>query len=91
MFRKKNWHHEIDKIRKILGSGGKRKLTLFGKKTINTLVISKLHYNATIVPSLPLKIIQEINTRMFNFFLSKKDRIKRKIKEAFTLLTLNLN
>lgn len=58
---------------------GKRKLTLFGKKEIiNTFIISKLQYNATILPSPPLKIIQQINKLIFNFLWSKKDRIKRK-------------
>lgn len=79
MFRKKNWQNKIDKISTIISSWGKRILTLFGKKEIiYALIISKLQYNATVIPSPPLKSIQEKNKLIFNFLWSKKDHIKRK-------------
>lgn len=53
--------------------------TLFGKKEmINTWIISKLQYNAAILPSPLINIIQQIYKPICNFLWSKKDRIKRK-------------
>lgn len=87
----KKWQDKFDKISKILGSWEKRKLTLFGKKEIiNTLIISKLQNNATILTSPPLKIIQQINKLILLFYrgirivLKEKILFERNIKEELT-------
>lgn len=45
---------------------------------INTWIILKLQYNAAILPSPLINIIQQIYKPICNFLWSKKDRIKRK-------------
>ena len=73
---KRNWEKKLTDMKKLFESWKKRKLTIFGKITIiNTLAISKLIYNFTIL-NVPLHIIKEINSMIYNFSW-KKDFIKR--------------
>lgn len=56
-----------------------RKLTLFGKcQIINSLIVFKLIYVATILESPDQAIIKQVNKIIFSFLWGKRERIKRK-------------
>ena len=57
----------------------KRNLTIFGKcMIINTLAISKLVYNASILQNPTAEFLKTVSKLIFNFLWKKRDRIKRK-------------
>lgn len=75
----KNWGDKLKELERLFESWKKRKLTIFGKTCIiNSLAISRLIYNISILPSPSSDIIKSINRLIFNFIWNKKDRIKRK-------------
>lgn len=64
---------------KILDSWRTRKLTLFGKyQIINSLIVSKLLYVATILENPDQTIFKQVNKIIFSFLWGKRERIKRK-------------
>ena len=74
----KNWEPKLNQIEKLTESWKTRKLTLLGKVTvINSILVSKLVYNFTIL-EVKDEIISRLNKIIFNFLWNKKDRIKRK-------------
>jgi hypothetical protein len=74
----KNWMRYRRDIEKLLQSWKTRKLTLFGKCCIiNSLAISKLVYDATLLTTPGDDFIKDINKMIFNFIWNKRDRIKK--------------
>ena len=75
---KRNWENTMKDMEKLFESWKKRKLTIFGKcEIINTLAISKLIYIASILPLPPPYFIKDVNTLIYSFLWSSRDRIKR--------------
>ena len=75
----KNWLCKLREFEKILDSWRTRKLTLFGKcQIINSLIISKLLYVATILENPDQTIFKQVNKIIFSFLWGKRERIKRK-------------
>ena len=65
-------------LKKILSVWRKRNLTIFGKCTIiNTLAVSKLVYNAFILPNPDKEFFKRVSKIIFNFLWKKRERIKR--------------
>ena len=78
MCQEKNWTGKINQITNILDNWKRRNLTIFGKKEIiNNLIISKLQYNASIIPNPPDEIFKQLNRKIFNFVHNSRERIKR--------------
>lgn len=76
---KKKWGNKLKELERLFESWKKRKLTIFGKTCIiNSLAVSRLIYNISILPSPSSDVIKSINKLIFNFIWNKKDRIKRK-------------
>ena len=74
----KNWMNVYHNIEKLFESWKKRKLTLFGKRTIvNTLAIPKLIYIATILELPDENYLKKLNRTIFNFIWNTTERIKR--------------
>jgi hypothetical protein len=74
----KNWISKLEKLERTLSVWRKRNLTIYGKSmVINTLAISKLVYNALILPNPENTFFKEATKIIFNFLWRKKDRIKR--------------
>ena len=74
----KNWTNRLEKLEKILSVWKRRKLTLFGKCTIiNTLAISKILYNASILENPKEDFFKTVSKLIYNFIWKKRDRIKR--------------
>ena len=64
----KNWGNKIKELERLFESWKKRKLTIFGKTcVINSLAISKLIYNFSILSYPKDDIIKKINGLIFNF------------------------
>lgn len=75
----KNWLCKLREFEKILDSWRTRKLTLFGKcQIINSLIVSKLLYVATILENPDQTIFKQVNKIIFSFLWGKRERIKRK-------------
>ena len=73
-----NWTNKLEKLEKILSVWKRRNLTIFGKCTIvNTLAISKLVYNAFILPNPKPEFFKQVSKIIYNFLWKKRDRIKR--------------
>ncbi len=73
----RNWQSKLNDFQKTLESWKTRKLSLFGKvQVVNSLAISKLVYNFSILPVSDERI-KEIQKLVTNFIWNKKDRIKR--------------
>ena len=74
----KNWLEKYDQVQNIFEVWKKRHLTIFGKKcVINSLVMSKFMYVASILPLPDDNFIQNVKRSIFNFIWNKTDRIKR--------------
>ena len=75
---KLNFEEKINNLEKTLNGWKGRKLTLLGKKNIvKTLGLSKLIYNASILP-IPKHFVKEINKIAFNFiWQGKPAKVKR--------------
>jgi hypothetical protein len=73
-----NWTIKLEKLERILSVWKRRNLTIFGKCTIvNTLAISKLVYNALILPNPKPEFFKQVSKIIYNFLWRKRDRIKR--------------
>jgi hypothetical protein len=69
---------KINQLTNILDNCGRRNLTIFGKREIiNNIIISKLHYNASIIPNPSDEIFKQLNGKIFNFVHNSKHRRKR--------------
>jgi hypothetical protein len=76
-----NWTNKLEKLERILSVWKRRNLTIFGKCTIvNTLAISKLVYNAFILPNPKPEFFKQVSKIIYNFLWKKRDRIKRNTK-----------
>ena len=74
----KNWNDKVKNLEKKLDIWKNRKLTIFGKCTlINTLALSQLYFNATILKYPTNETFKNIQKLIFNFLWGKRDRIKR--------------
>lgn len=74
----RNWLCKLKKFEKILDSWRSRKLTIFGKcQLINSLLISKVLYTATILENPEQSFIKSINKIIFSFIWGNRERIKR--------------
>ena len=74
----KNWNDKVKNLEKKLDIWKNRKLTLFGKCIlINTLALSQLYFNATILKYPTKETFKNIQKLIFNFLWGKRDRIKR--------------
>lgn len=66
-------------MKKILDSWRSRKLTIFGKcQIINSLLISKILYTASILKNPEQSFIKSLNKIIFSFIWGNRERIKRK-------------
>ena len=75
----KNWLCKLKEFEKILDSWRSRRLTIFGKcQIINSLIVSKLLYVATILENPNQDIVKKVNKIIFSFLWGKRERIKRK-------------
>ena len=73
-----NWTSKLEKLERILSVWKRRNLTIFGKSTIvNTLALSKLIYNAFILPNPGDEFFKSVSKLVYNFLWKKRDRIKR--------------
>ena len=73
-----NWTKITSDVEKLFESWKTRNLTIFGKVCIiNSLVISKIIYIASILNLPDPTIIKDFQRRIFNFIWNKRDRIKR--------------
>ena len=73
-----NWTSKLEKLERILSVWKRRNLTIFGKSTIvNTLALSKLIYNAFILPNPGDEFFKSVCKLVYNFLWKKRDRIKR--------------
>ena len=76
---KNNWDNKVKELELLFESWKKRKLTIFGKTCIvNSLAVSKLIYNFSLLPYPSVDTIKNINRIIFNFIWNKRDRIKRR-------------
>ena len=74
----KNWLSKLEKLEKLLGVWKRRNLTIFGKCTIiNTLAISKILHNASILQNPDNEYFKNVSKIIYNFIWKKRDRIKR--------------
>lgn len=74
-----NWLCTLREFEKILDSWRSRKLTIFGKcQIINSLLISKILYNASILENPEQSFIKSLNKIIFSFIWGNRERIKRK-------------
>ena len=97
----KNWEGRIKKIKKIIDQWMRRKLTIIGKiQIVKTFLLSQFVYVFQSI-SIPLNVIDEINTILYRFIWKKNnldrrawERIKRKVlcnsKEKGGLCMINL-
>ena len=83
---KKNWEGRVEKMKKIINTWMRRKLTIIGKiQIVKTFLLSQLVYVFQSI-AIPSKVIDEINTILYRFIwkknnLDKKawERVKRKV------------
>lgn len=74
----RNWLCKLKEFEKILDSLRSRKLTIFGKcQLINSHLISKVLYTASILENPEQSFIKSINKIIFSFIWGNRERIKR--------------
>ena len=76
----RNWMKVYHDMEKLFESWKRRKLTILGKCCIvNTLVLSKLIYVASLLPLPTDDFVKQINKLIYNFIWNSRDRIKRNV------------
>ena len=75
---RKNWIDKSEELEKLFETWTKRKLTLFGEcEIINRLALSKLQYNASILPLPDEHFMKSLNKKIYGFLWNSRDRIKK--------------
>ena len=75
---KLNWYSKLEAFQKLLDCWKSKHLTIYSKISfLKTYALSKTIYSALNLP-IPNGFIKEIETKIFNFILGKKDKIRRR-------------
>ena len=76
MLHEKNFIERLGSVKKLIKIWFSRGLSIYGKVTIIKLIIPKLVYISSLLPT-PKEIIQELNRLLFKFLWKGPDKVTR--------------